>query len=414
MPREKRMRMVLGIGLLSVGCLFAVRGPLRQWVSSRATFANPAPLSDQVVAVIKDSPDPAGTIVAAWNTGKVVQREAAVDAIAHANILKGEIPDNLDEILIKGSLDADLNVREICLSMLQTHANPAYAALTLAQLKDCDPQVRLLGLGHLHYVEASVGIPAVMPVLDDSDPEVAATGLKLLEYWTGQEFGVKVVEVLPTEDPDAGTAAPPETGIAKLQAGVALAKHWWSLHQNEYPRQNLRLPSEALAGNRLIPAGSFALHDLTGQKINLSDYRGKVVVINFWTTWCTACVAEIPQLVQLENEHRNEVVVLGVSLDSLPDDDGDLAPTNSLQEIKEKVRRVVESRKINYPVLLDVHDEAGGQFNGGELPTTVVVDADGNIRRRFVGARKLATLNAMVDEAERPLTIVQKPAVALQ
>jgi hypothetical protein len=116
----------------------------------------------------------------------------------------------------------------------------------------------------------------------------------------------------------------------------------------------------------------------------------------------------------LENQHKGNLVVLGVSLDSLPDDDGDEVPTNSLDEIRGKIARVVESMNINYPVFLDVHNDAGGQYNGGELPTTVIVDANGNIRRRFIGARKLWTFDSMVVEAEKPLADPQKQLVALK
>ena len=58
--------------------------------------------------------------------------------------------------------------------------------------------------------------------------------------------------------------------------------------------------------------------------------------------------------------------------------------------------------KHHPPVLLDEHNEVGGRYNGGELPTTVIVDAQGNVRRRFVGARNLAVFEAMIAEAAMP------------
>jgi hypothetical protein len=66
------------------------------------------------------------------------------------------------------------------------------------------------------------------------------------------------------------------------------------------------------------------------------------------------------------------------------------------------VARTVKARGINYPILLDEHNEVGGRFNGGELPTTVIIDAEGFVRRRFVGARSLAVFEAMVREASVP------------
>jgi hypothetical protein len=63
------------------------------------------------------------------------------------------------------------------------------------------------------------------------------------------------------------------------------------------------------------------------------------------------------------------------------------------------VARAVQARGINYPVLLDPDNEVGGRFNGGELPTTVILDASGRVRRRFIGERSLKVFKAMLAEA---------------
>ena len=414
MPRKKRTWIVLGAGFLTLCCLAVMQRPLRQWVSVSATLANPSPTADQVEAVIKNSTDREGTIIAAWNSGKIIQREVAAMEIADPNVIKVKLPEKLEAIALRGCLDVDLNVREACLAALDTRKDPALAALASAQLKDCDPQIRLLGLQHLRHVSAGTGIPAIIPILDDDNPEVAATGLKLLEHWTRQDFGVRIQDVLSSDGPESETSNKPAQGLAKLRSAVGAAKQWWTQHQAEYISAIPPIPSEVFMNTSAVPAGDFTLPDLKGGKVRLADYRGKIVVINFWTTWCTACVAEIPDLVQLENQHKGDLVVLGVSLDSLPDDDGDQAPTNSLDEIKEQVARVVQSKNINYPVFLDVHDDAGGQYNGVELPTTVIVDADGNIRRRFIGSRTLRTFDSMVAEAEKPLASLQNQAIALK
>jgi hypothetical protein len=66
----------------------------------------------------------------------------------------------------------------------------------------------------------------------------------------------------------------------------------------------------------------------------------------------------------------------------------------------------VKARRINYTVLLDPKNAVGGQFNGGELPTTVIIDAEGRVRRRFIGERNLTVFRAMIGEAAGP--IIQK------
>jgi hypothetical protein len=197
MLRKKRVWVVLGAGFLTLCCLAVVQRPLRQWVSVKVTLANPSPRADQVEAVIKNSTDCEGTIIAVWNTGKIIQREVAAKEIADPNVIKGKLPDDLEAIALRGCLDVDLDVREACLAALDTRKDSAFAALASAQLNDCDPQIRLLGLQHLRHIDAELGIPAIIPILDDDDPEVAATGLKLLEHWTSQNFGVRVREIFP-------------------------------------------------------------------------------------------------------------------------------------------------------------------------------------------------------------------------
>jgi thiol-disulfide isomerase/thioredoxin len=143
--------------------------------------------------------------------------------------------------------------------------------------------------------------------------------------------------------------------------------------------------------------------------VKLSEFRGKVVVLNFWATWCTACLAEIPDLVALQRKLGDPVAVLGVALDGVPDEDGESEgdeaksgkPNTSVKAVRAKVERAVKARGINYTVLLDPKGSVGGQYNGGELPTTVILDPEGRVRRRFVGERSLEVFEAMVAEAAR-------------
>jgi len=116
------------------------------------------------------------------------------------------------------------------------------------------------------------------------------------------------------------------------------------------------------------------------------------------------------------------LVILGISLDYVPDGLGHIGghgsevsdrtheghenaghdhedhDTPSLTEIRAKVSRTAKKLGINYTVLMDDSNEVGGRFNGGELPTTVLVDPQGNVRRRFVGARALSVFEAMLAE----------------
>jgi hypothetical protein len=94
------------------------------------------------------------------------------------------------------------------------------------------------------------------------------------------------------------------------------------------------------------------------------------------------------------------------------DEDAHISSAAALKAVKEKVRRTVKARGINYTVLLDQKNEVGGRFNGGELPTTIIIDADGNVRRRFVGARSLPVFEAMIVEASKPQPVSVNHRVA--
>lgn len=117
-------------------------------------------------------------------------------------------------------------------------------------------------------------------------------------------------------------------------------------------------------------APDFALKDDTGAVIQMSSYRGKVVLLNFWATWCGACEVEIPWLIEFENEHKNSgLAVVGVSMDA----DGWKA-----------VEPFLDEKQINYPVVIGNGSiaEAYGVVN---MPMTLIVSRDGKIAAASVG-----------------------------
>ncbi len=129
-----------------------------------------------------------------------------------------------------------------------------------------------------------------------------------------------------------------------------------------------------------IPAGAdtigaqapeFELADISGKKVRLSDFKGRVVIVDFWATWCGPCLHEIPDFVRLQSKYRKEgLVILGVTVNS-----GEKA-----------VRSVADDHDINYPVLLD-GDETTKLFGGiYAIPTTFVLDRQGRIAKKFIGA----------------------------
>ncbi|HEY2471745.1 MAG TPA: TlpA disulfide reductase family protein [Terracidiphilus sp.] len=128
-------------------------------------------------------------------------------------------------------------------------------------------------------------------------------------------------------------------------------------------------------------APEFVRTDLAGRKIDLKDYRGKVVLLNFWATWCASCRVELPKFAAWQKKYGEDgLQVVAVSMD-----DGD-AP----------VRRIVRRLHLGVPVVMgDAHlGEAYGGVLG--LPVTFLIDRDGKIVAKVGGATDLAALESQV------------------
>ena len=118
------------------------------------------------------------------------------------------------------------------------------------------------------------------------------------------------------------------------------------------------------------PIGDFTLTDIEGRTISSADLRGKVVLVNFWATWCPPCRAEIPDLIALQQKYRDHLVVIGISEDESP---------------VETVKAFVAEQKINYPIAMTTPALAKIFRGVSALPTTFVIDRDGKLAQRHVG-----------------------------
>lgn len=127
------------------------------------------------------------------------------------------------------------------------------------------------------------------------------------------------------------------------------------------------------------------LKDINGRTVRLSDYRGKVLLINFWATWCPPCRAEMPDLVRLQREHAAQgLQIIGITYPP---------------ESKTRVRRFARSLKVNYPIVLGTR-QFKARFSSDEtLPLTVVVDRDGRVKEIISGI----LLPEEFDEKIKPL-----------
>lgn len=132
-------------------------------------------------------------------------------------------------------------------------------------------------------------------------------------------------------------------------------------------------------------APDFELSALDGRRLRLSDFRGRVVLVNFWATWCEPCRVETPWLVDLDGRYRTRgLTILGVSLD-----DGD----------RDQVAGFVRARHVGYPILLK--DQQIERRYGGVryLPQTFFIGRDGRILARVYGIRTRSDFEAAVRRA---------------
>ena len=141
-----------------------------------------------------------------------------------------------------------------------------------------------------------------------------------------------------------------------------------------------------IAGRRAKPkttALDFTVTDINGRKLSLSDYKGKVILLDFWATWCTPCRAEIPHFVEMQQKLGPQgFQVIGISMDD---------------EAK-PVREFSRDYKINYPVALG--DDKLAQSFGGVLglPVNFIIDRDGRIVGKYLGATETSVFDKAVGD----------------
>src|SRR5689334_22673171 len=100
----------------------------------------------------------------------------------------------------------------------------------------------------------------------------------------------------------------------------------------------ISLSFQSGTGGAGTPAPGFQLKDLAGHTVRLSDYRGKVVVINFWATWCAPCLAEMPELVKLQRDYKEKgIQIIGVA---------------AATDRRSKALKIKRKLKLNYPVVI--------------------------------------------------------------
>jgi len=201
--------------------------------------------------------------------------------------------------------------------------------------------------------------------MDLNEPERAADGGK-----TGQpEAGGKV-----TRFASRGKVLIGAVLAVTLVSGLYLVNRYWIAPA---------LRTQAMSDGDHPEAPAISLTDIEGKKLDLADYKGKVVVLDFWATWCGPCRIEIPGLVEMQNKYAHQgFSVIGISLDDEP----------------QPVVQFYKEFKMNYPVA--VGNQRVGELYGGifGLPTTFVIGRDGRIYAKHIGAEDVSVIEDEVQQ----------------
>ena len=142
---------------------------------------------------------------------------------------------------------------------------------------------------------------------------------------------------------------------------------------------------------KVLPASDFELLDMDEEKKKLSDYRGKVILLNFWATWCPPCIREMPSMERLHQQ--------------VDADDFKVIAVNQMEDI-DQVFAFTGQLEIDptFEILFDTRSQVSQAYSVRGLPTTYLIDKQGNIRYRAVGGREfnhpevVKIINALIKE----------------
>ena len=151
-----------------------------------------------------------------------------------------------------------------------------------------------------------------------------------------------------------------------------------------------------------VAAEDFELEDLKGNRVKLSDYKGQIVFLNFWATWCPPCRAEMPDMEEIYKKYGDKgVAILAVNSTSM-----ELRGGTDSKKARKQVEEFIESNGYIFPVLLDSDDEVLIKYNNivpiTGIPTTFMIDKKGQIRYArpgaFVSKEQIEAFIALLDD----------------
>lgn len=145
--------------------------------------------------------------------------------------------------------------------------------------------------------------------------------------------------------------------------------------------------------SKKIEVPNIILFDQNGKQHNLSEYRGKVVFINFWTSWCHYCAEEIPYLEKISKEKEKDIVVLGIAAPKSKEN-----PKNP-DISKDKLLKFIKSKDITYPILFDESGKYFAEYGIRFFPTSFIVNREGYLDGYIPGGVTEENLREIIEKA---------------
>lgn len=161
--------------------------------------------------------------------------------------------------------------------------------------------------------------------------------------------------------------------------------------------------TEEVVDNDVVPAIAFSLEDQYGKIHTISDYKGKVIFLNFWATWCPPCVQEMPdiqQIYELYGYNETDVIILGVAT---PNDENSYTQEGSKQHVID----FLLEHEYTYPTLMDTTGMLAMQYGISAYPTTFMIDMNGNVYGYIPGMLTYEIMESIIEQTISSLEVAQ-------
>lgn len=401
--REKVFLTALGVVLLGMLLFWQ---PLQREVLTLCVLGVDAPGQAVVAEVVEKYKDHSIPLKRLWHSQKLPHRLAALNYIETASRSDPEILTSLEADLRAAAMDADMEAREIAFTLLARANHPDLPALSLLQLRDADPAARVLGLQYIRQAGDARFLPMIIPYLDDADHSVVSTAGSVIQRWSGEDFGIRVSQALP-QFTRSEPVEPTSTNLALLAQGVNRAKEWWKNNQPSDAAPSAPGCTKTASGEVRVP--QFAVEDMDGRRVRSSEFRGQAILLAFWDTSTPLSLRYLKALEKTQGQTMDPLLVFGISLDTTVPDrshehehehhhESGASVKNDIPALHHQLHEVMAREALTLRVLIDTTGETSRLFNITQVPTTVLIDRDGYLRRRFVGLRTSESLAAILRE----------------